>query len=276
MTSSTPWHAGEALLRALADGVAPPAAAASAEAHLLRCAGCREQLTAFVARRPLEDVWSRVREVVEAPAPSPLERFLRVLGVRPETGRLLAAVPAFRGSWLLGTACALLFAAVAAAYAGAAGLAVFLVAAPLAPVAGVAAAYGPSADPSFEVTAGTPYSAGRLLLLRTGGVLATSLPVCVLAGLLLPGPALLGAAWLLPALAFVAVTLAAAPLAGVPTTAGGVGALWAAAVLAATWAGAPLLVVAPLAQLLFAVAAGAGLAVLVARRRATVPLGRHP
>ena len=41
----------------------------------------------------------------------------------------------------------------------------------------------------------------RLLLLRTAGVLATSLPLTVLVGLALPGPAWLGVAWLTPAAA---------------------------------------------------------------------------
>ena len=53
-----------------------------------------------------------------------------------------------------------------------------------------------------------------MLLLRTAGVLVTSLPVTLLAGLALPGPAWLGVAWLTPAAAGVALTLLLAPLFG--------------------------------------------------------------
>ena len=66
------------------------------------------------------------------------------------------------------------------------------------PVAGVAFAYGPDVDPSYEVGAAAPYSALRLLLLRTAAVLATSLPLALAAGAARP------------ALSWTAVVLAAA------------------------------------------------------------------
>ena len=79
----------------------------------------------------------------------------------------------------------------------------------------------------------TPYSATRLLLLRTGGVLATSIPVMVLVGLAMPGPAWLGVAWLTPAAAGVVLTLLLAPLFGSTPTAATLGACWSLAVVSA-------------------------------------------
>ena len=139
---------------------------------------------------------------------------LRWLGVSAESARLLVAVPAFRGAWLLGLFTVTLFARLAALFAGEYGLTLFLIVAPLAPVAGVAASFGGDADPCHELVTVTPYSAARMLMLRTAGVLATSLPVTLLAGLALPGPAWLGVAWLTPAAAGVALTLLLSPLLG--------------------------------------------------------------
>ena len=60
-----------------------------------------------------------------------------------------------------------------AAYVGTHGVAVFLALAPLLPMVGVALAYGPTADPAYEIAAATPYSGVRLLALRTAFVVAT-------------------------------------------------------------------------------------------------------
>ena len=71
----------------------------------------------------------------------------------------------------------------------------------------MAACFGGDADPAHELITTTPHSAFRLLLLRTLGVLATSIPLTAIVGVALPGPAWLGAAWLLPAVAGVLLTL---------------------------------------------------------------------
>ena len=89
-----------------------------------------------------------------------------------ETSRLLVAVPAFGDAWLVGMVAVTVFSGFAATFSDRYGLAVFLLVAPLAPVAGVSASYGRDADPSYELVTVAPYSALRLLLLRTAGVLA--------------------------------------------------------------------------------------------------------
>ena len=81
----------------------------------------------------------------------------------------------------------LVFAGGAALFAEDNGLTLFLIVAPLIPVAGVAASFGGDADPAHELVTVTPYSSLQLLLLRTFGVLTTSVPVTVLLGLALPG-----------------------------------------------------------------------------------------
>ena len=73
-----------------------------------------------------------------------------------------------RVAWLLGTIGVLLFVVSRRVCADSdGGLGLFLLVAPLIPVAGVAAAYGPSSDPSYEAVLASPYPMVRLVLLRT-------------------------------------------------------------------------------------------------------------
>ena len=185
-------------------------------------------------------------------------------------------MPAFRGAWLLGVFTVLVFAGAAALLAEDTGLTLFLIVAPLIPVAGVAASFGGDADPAHELMTVTPYSSLRLLLLRTAGVLATSVPVTVLLGLALPGPAWLAVAWLTPAVAGVALTLALSPSFDTYTTAAVIGVVWSAAVLAAYRLGDPVEAVEPLMQLVLAAVALLALAVLVLRSPSNDLLGRNP
>jgi hypothetical protein len=60
------------------------------------------------------------------------------------------------------------------------------------------------------VALATPSSQLRLLLLRTAVVLAVCTPITLVMSLVLPGPWWLGVVWLVPASAFVSLTLAAA------------------------------------------------------------------
>lgn len=84
-----------------------------------------------------------------------------------------------------------------------------LVTAPLLPVLCVAGSYGGTGDPFMEVTRTTPAGGLRVLLVRTGQILALSMPVLTVTAALLPGgkqPAYTSAGWLLPCLT---LTLAA-------------------------------------------------------------------
>ena len=273
---STPtWHLDETTLRAYVDGHPLPVVGASVESHLLACPDCRVHLGELMPRTTVDEAWAAIRAHVEAPRPSMAERLIRRVGISAEVARLLVAVPAFRGAWLLGIFVVTLFAGLAALFAGEYGLALFLIVAPLAPVAGVSASFGGDADPCHELVTVTPYSAVRMLLLRTAGVLATSLPVTLLAGLALPGPAWVGVAWLTPAAAGVALTLLLSPVFGSTATAATLAACWSTAVVFATRLDDPVEVVEPTMQVLFAVLTLVAVAALALRQPSFEHLGRQ-
>ncbi|MEW2285629.1 zf-HC2 domain-containing protein [Streptomyces sp. NPDC047841] len=178
---------------------------------------------------------------VRTPAPGaavPVRPPAGAVGGRPvvsRTARLLwAAGPAVRGAWLpavLGVAAAAPALSYGAGFPGARAL--LLAIAPVVPVAGVTLSYGPHADPLHEVTAAAPGGGLRLALIRTVAVLAVSLPLLTLTGLLLPASgAPAAAAWLLPGLALALASLALASFVGCRAAAGVTGGGWLCAVLA--------------------------------------------
>jgi hypothetical protein len=191
-----------------------------------------------------------------------------------ETDALLVAhAPSLRASWLFGLAATLAFAVLAAVWGGMRGPAFFLLVAPLVPVAGVAFAYGPDVDPAFEAGLAAPYPAARLLLLRTAAVLVTSLPLAVLAGLLVPALPGTAVSWLLPALAFTAVVLAASTWARPSAVAVVLGVGWVVAVGSASMARDPAAVLTPALLVTYAVIGVVAVLVLCLRIRHLARLG---
>lgn len=227
----TGWHLDDETARRYASGAAGQVFAASAEAHLAVCSGCRGLLVPLVDAPRLDAIWEQVAERVDAPQPGPVERLLRRVGLRPDTARLLAATPSLSGAWLLAVAATLAFAVVAAG-AGPRGTLLFLMLAPMLPVAGVAMAYGRGVDPVHEIGAAAPYSGFRLLLLRSAAVVATTTLLAAAAGLLLPAARWTGAAWLLPALALTTLTLVLSVRFALLHAAAGVATTWILAVVA--------------------------------------------
>jgi hypothetical protein len=207
----TAWHADPAALAAYADGALDYVRASSLEAHLMSCSACRTGLASAVPAPPLLRAWRGVTIATVAPRPGLVERALLRAGVRDDVARLLAATPSLRVSWFLAEALAMGFAAFAANVAPGAGadaaLFLFLVIAALAPVAGVAAAFGPGLDPTYEVGIAAPMRSERLLLVRSLAVLATSLAIAGLAAITLPGFDRAAIAWLLPALGLCLTTI---------------------------------------------------------------------
>jgi Putative zinc-finger len=280
--TTIPWHVSEALAARYADGSLPDADACSLEKHLEHCGACASRVSRAVragsAGAVLGDVRAAVlREVQGSEAPVPVL-----------TRALWAVGPAVRGAW---SAAVLLVAAgaVALAYgAGVTGARVLLLAvAPVVPVLGVALSYGPYADPLHEITASTPRGGLRLLLTRTAAVLAVSLPLLTVTGLLLPGSGGPGAAaWLLPGLALTLVSLTLTGFLGCRVGTAVTGGGWLCAVLvpalppatAPALAGEALLprlaeslsavLGGPLAQGTWAAAAVLGAVALAARRTA--------
>ncbi|MET8563375.1 zf-HC2 domain-containing protein [Streptomyces flaveolus] len=263
------WHAPDDQVTRYAEGTLPEPDAWSLEKHVEDCARCASRVSAAVrgtaAGTVLAAVWAAVLEsapgaagangaipggAAVAPAPETAVPAEPVPGraamtPAPETAggrygvsrlpRLLwAAGPAVRGAWLpavLGVAVAALALSYGAGFPGTRAL--LLAIAPVVPVAGVALSYGPHADPLHEVTAATPGGGLRLALTRTVAVLAVSLPLLTLTGLLLPASgAPAAAAWLLPGLALALASLALASLVGCRAAAGVTGGGWLCAVLA--------------------------------------------
>jgi hypothetical protein len=123
----------------------------------------------------------------------------------------------------------------AAALGHSRGMWLFLAIAPLVPAAAVALCFDPRIEPALEHELTTPYSAMRLVMLRTAAVLLTGLPLLLLLGLLVPGsePYL----WLLPAAGFVGAVLALSTWTTPLRAAAVIGAAWLAAVSTAAQVG---------------------------------------
>jgi hypothetical protein len=228
------WHIDD---RAISDWVERTdrlAQSASVEQHLLSCAPCRERVTLFVhdeqppVRMELEDVWGRVRDAIELPAPSPFERLLVRVGLPAADAKLVAAAYAFRSGWSTAVLILLAFVGLASGFGNASGEWAFLAAAPILPCLGVALSYEPAIEPALEQELATPYPALRLVLLRSIAVLAGGLPIVVVFGLLMPVHAPL--VWLLPAAGFVTLVLALSTWISPLRAAFGVSAVWLAAI----------------------------------------------
>ena len=235
----TGWHVDDETLRRYVERIDSVAEGASLERHVLTCAPCRARVNtaAFAVDLTVVDhaaVWDRTRDAVEVPRPSFFERLLGAAGLPPREARLVAVASAFRGVWLIGVIAVLAFAALAAVIGRAGGLWFFLAVAPVTPCLLVAFSYDWRWDPALEPEMVTPYSPLRLVLLRTIAVLVLALPAVVLLGLVVPGGTPF--VWLLPAVGFVAVVLAASTWVSLLNAATSISAAWLLAVwlLAAT------------------------------------------
>lgn len=218
------WHADGRLVDNYVAGTLDPAAAASIEAHVLNCAACRAEVAARAPQPRLTAVWTEVVDRIDAPKPGLLERTLMRLGLSESDARLAATAPALRFAWLVALGAVLLF-CIAAADSPRVGPNLFLVLAPALPAIAVGIAYGPWTDPTYEISRAAPYSALRLLMLRTAVVLVCTVAIVGLAGLAVPGHDT-AALWLLPSAAL--VTSALALCAWVPPA-------WAAALTGGSW-----------------------------------------
>ena len=262
----TGWHLDDDTLRRYVERTDSLAEGASVEQHLLSCEQCRARVNPAVDVIDLAAVWDRMRDAVEVPRPSVFERLLRGAGLPAHEARLVAVASAFRGVWLTGVAAVLAFAALAAAVGHARGLWFFLAVAPLAPCLVVASSYDPWLDPALEPELVTPYPALRLILLRTIAVLALALPAVLLLGLVVPGETAF--AWLLPAVGFVAVVLAASTWVSPLRSAIAVSSVWLAVVwLLAARSGSPDAVLQARVQAGFLVLAAASFVIFLVRQR---------
>ena len=154
-------------------------------------------------------------------------------------------------------------------------LAPFLLVGPLTVLAGVAAAFLPMFDPTHQLAAAAPFSGLGLLLVRSLSALATALGPVVVAAFVVPGPAWLPAALLLPCLALCCLALAAVTVIGPMPAAVISGAMWVLAVAVVSVWHSVIAVVQWQAQASWAAALVVGVTV-VALRRDRFELGWAP
>ena len=268
---TTQWHADPALLTAYVEGRLDAVLSASLERHVDACPTCRSRIVPLVAL-PAPS-WDAIRAEIESPPLPWLFRRLLDCGMREPHAILLASAASMRAPWLVGTVIALSFAFLATVATGGTALWPFLLVAPLVPVLGVAVAYDRSDEPLESLIVSSPFGRPRLVLLRTLGVIASSLPVAILLGLALPGPGWVAVAWLGPALAMVPTTLAVAGFIG-PRYAGTVVTFaWVALIIVServmsmTW---PIQATQQLVYLAIAIVSGL---VILVRSRATRRIG---
>lgn len=223
------WHVPSDALSSYAHGQIDPVQAYSVEAHLPSCSQCTAQIAELTDGARLARAWEEIEERLDAPRGGPVEAGLVRIGVSEHVARLLGATPALRVSWLLACALVLGFAVWAASRRDE-GLVVFLVLAPLLPLAGVALAFGPDVDPTYEIGLAAPLRSFGLLLVRALAVLGTTTVMAGIAALALPGLHPSAAAWLLPSLGLTLASLALATRTSALVACGSLALLWVLAV----------------------------------------------
>jgi len=214
--------------------------------------------------------FAAIEAELDAPPESLLARLLKRIGVEDRIVPLVTATPALRRSWIIAVAVALLFALNAASSAvgnGTDRIVVFLTIAPLVPVLGVALAFGPAVDPTHEVSIAAPMDGFRLFLVRAITVFSASTTMLLIGSLLVPAGGASRIAWLLPALATTALTMALATRFDPRFAAGGVGALWVIVVVIVSQAATPSAMFGPLTQALSGGVTLAAAAMFVRDRR---------
>lgn len=220
------WHIDIALLHRYVSRALSDAGMASVEMHVTTCSGCRSLVAARADAAAGARVKQALDERLDTVSAGWMERALRRAQVNDADARIMGAALALHGSWLVACVLSLAFVALATTAApGRAALAAFLVAAPLVPLAGVALAYGPRVDPTFEIATAATVSGARIVLLRSLAVTAPAIPAVALLSLFLPiGP--LAFAWLLPAVGLATASLALGTLMPLARAATVLAAMW--------------------------------------------------
>ena len=242
-------HISEEVLSAYAGGSVDEVSAWSVEAHLAACPECRLALSAQVDQGRL----ARNRSVTLVRAATgehhPARRLLGQIGFPDHLVGLVAATPSLRRSWLLsvvGVLAVVTGESVLAQHLSSSALAVggpnwgvlvpFVLVGPLMVLAGVATAFLPVFDPAHQLAAAAPFSGLGLLLARSLSALLAALVPVLAAAFVVPGPAWLPAALLLPCFALCSLALAAVTLIGPMPAALLTAAVWVSAVMVvSTW-----------------------------------------
>ncbi|WP_254550321.1 hypothetical protein [Catellatospora tritici] len=157
----------------------------------------------------LDRVWTGVAAEIWRRRPRLLERAATRLLRSPGLARALVTTPSLLLGWTLATATVLLAGVLATLETGTPYVSLL---APAVAAAGIAYAYGPGADPAWELTCSTAVSDRLILLVRALAVfgLNSALGLAATAASSLAAPMTVG--WLLPMTAVCALALATAAL----------------------------------------------------------------
>jgi hypothetical protein len=178
-------------------------------AHLQVCPDCQAREGLMALDVDLDRVWTRVAGEVWARKPRRVERLATRLLRSPGLARALVTTPSLVLSWILASAVVLAVGVIATAATDTPWVALL---APALAGIGVAYAYGPGVDPTFELGRTMPVSDRMILLVRCLAVCGTDALLGLVASLV-AGQALgLTLGWLLPLTAVSALALAAATL----------------------------------------------------------------
>ena len=223
------WHVDTDMLDRYVTAQLSDAGMASVEMHVTTCPSCRTLVSAGAGAGGVaaqERVKRAIDDRLDTPPASWLERGIHRAGIGDADARIVGATLSLHGSWLVASVVALTLVVLAlSAGPERTGLAVFLVLAPLIPLVGVALAYGPRVDPTFEISTAATVPGIRIVLLRTLAVTVPTIPTIAALSLMLPfGP--LAFAWLLPALGLAAASLALGTVMSLSRATTGMAALW--------------------------------------------------
>lgn len=215
----------------------------------------------------LDANWRAITIELDAPQATRPERALRRIGLPSHVTRLVGATPALRRAWYLALA-GVVFVGLAATDAAAPrqSVLVLLMLAPLVPVFGVALAYGPNADPAYEMQLATPMRGLRLVAIRSFVVISISAVVVTSIALLNEVARPYAAAWLLPALAVTGSSLMLMTWTSPRRASIAAATVWFVVVLVAEQTGEPLAAFTVVGQVAALVVAGVSVGVSVRRR----------
>jgi hypothetical protein len=176
-------------------------------AHIAACADCQVRSSLEGLDVNLDRVWMRVSEEVWSRPVGRLERSLRPVLRSPGLVRALLTTPSLVLSWILASAVVL---GVGAFFTYQSGVPWVALLAPALAGIGIAYAYGPGTDPTWELNKTTVVPERMVLLVRSLAVFAVNAILGLAASLFSDQALAVTFAWLVPMTTVSALALAAA------------------------------------------------------------------
>ncbi len=180
-------------------------------AHLAQCNDCQARAVLGSLDIDLDRVWSGVAAEVWATPTGRIERWAAALLRSPGLARALVTTPSLVLAWVLATAAVLAVGIVATHASDTPWVALV---APALAGAGIAYAYGPGADPAFELSRSMAISDRMVLLTRAVAVFGVNALLGLTASLVASEGGALTWGWLAPMAAVSALALAGSTVSG--------------------------------------------------------------